>query len=190
MTIRNHFTKGARAHDWNLAKILFVLILILLIQSCHNFAHVMTAELSWHVQKLWHELIIIRHITSKFIFEKFCIISSWTHYEMGPREPVWGAEHGRKGAVLIGTSSTRWHPKAFIYNSAFHTKIRKGLKGQLWTILDFLKLNMDVRCSTMPHLWKTLQSMADVIEMNNFKHGGFWSELNTSFEPWCWELLC
>ena len=45
----NHFTKGLWARNWNLVKLFFVLILIM-IQSCHNFAHVMTAELSWHVQ--------------------------------------------------------------------------------------------------------------------------------------------
>ena len=31
-------------------EISFAIILILMIQSGHNFAHVMTAELSWHVQ--------------------------------------------------------------------------------------------------------------------------------------------
>ena len=40
------FTEGLRAHNYNLVKI----ILIFMIQSNHNFAHVMTAQLSWHVQ--------------------------------------------------------------------------------------------------------------------------------------------
>ena len=43
-------TNSLWAHNWNLVKILFVLILILMIQSGHNYAHVMTAQLSWHVQ--------------------------------------------------------------------------------------------------------------------------------------------
>ena len=49
-TAGSHFTKGLWAINWNLAKLLFTLILIVLIQSAHNFAHVTTAELSWHVQ--------------------------------------------------------------------------------------------------------------------------------------------
>ena len=40
------FTKGLWAHNWNLVKI----ILIVIIQSVHKFAHVMIVELSWHVQ--------------------------------------------------------------------------------------------------------------------------------------------
>ena len=44
-----HFSNGLWVHDWNL-KFQFPLIFILMIQSSHNFAHVMTAELSWHVQ--------------------------------------------------------------------------------------------------------------------------------------------
>ena len=34
----------------NLMKILSDVIIILMVQSAHNFAHVTTAELSWHVQ--------------------------------------------------------------------------------------------------------------------------------------------
>ena len=45
-----HFTNGVWAQKWNLVKIYFTLLLILSIQSGHNFAHVMTAELSCHVQ--------------------------------------------------------------------------------------------------------------------------------------------
>ena len=44
------FTKGLWACDWKLMEIMLDLILILMIQSTDNFAHVMTAELSWHVQ--------------------------------------------------------------------------------------------------------------------------------------------
>ena len=43
-----HFTKGLCVHDWNL--ILLSVILILVIQSGHNFVHVTTAELLQLVQ--------------------------------------------------------------------------------------------------------------------------------------------
>ena len=55
------FTNTLRAHNRNLVKLLQASIMILLIQSAHNFAHVMTAQLSWHVQKLWADLVIILH---------------------------------------------------------------------------------------------------------------------------------
>ena len=47
---RDPFSKNLWAHRWNLVKSLSNLTLILMIQSDHNFAHTMTAELSWHVQ--------------------------------------------------------------------------------------------------------------------------------------------
>ena len=40
----------SKAYNWNLMKILFDLISILMIQCGHNFAHVSAAELSRHVQ--------------------------------------------------------------------------------------------------------------------------------------------
>ena len=45
-----HCTNGFWAHDRNLVKIDFALILMTMIQSGHNFAHVTTTQLSWHVQ--------------------------------------------------------------------------------------------------------------------------------------------
>ena len=45
-----HFPKGLWAHNWSLMKILFALILILTVQSGHNFAQGMAAELAWHAQ--------------------------------------------------------------------------------------------------------------------------------------------
>ena len=45
-----HYTNCLWALIWNIMKNLFVLILILIILLGHNFAHVTTAELSWHVQ--------------------------------------------------------------------------------------------------------------------------------------------
>ena len=49
-TSMEHFTNGLRAYDKNLVKFFCALILIPLCQSSHNFAHVTTAELSWHVR--------------------------------------------------------------------------------------------------------------------------------------------
>ena len=47
---RTHLTKGLGAYHSNFVWILLAIILILMIQSGHNFAHVMTVKLSWHVQ--------------------------------------------------------------------------------------------------------------------------------------------
>ena len=43
-------TQDLWAHNWNLAKNFVIIILIIMLQSSHNFAHAMTAQLSWHVQ--------------------------------------------------------------------------------------------------------------------------------------------
>ena len=45
-----HFTKDLWTRNWNLALILFAVIIVLMTQRGHKFAHVTTAELSWHVQ--------------------------------------------------------------------------------------------------------------------------------------------
>ena len=45
------FTNRFQADYWNLVRIIFVLTFILMIQSVHYFAHVTTAQLSWHVQR-------------------------------------------------------------------------------------------------------------------------------------------
>ena len=45
-----HFTNNSWAQNPNLAKIHIALIWKIIIQSSHNFAHAMTAQLSWHVQ--------------------------------------------------------------------------------------------------------------------------------------------
>ena len=45
-----YFTKSSWAHDWHLAKIIFAVNIIFIIQPGHKFAHAMTAQLSWHVQ--------------------------------------------------------------------------------------------------------------------------------------------
>ena len=96
-----HFPKGLWAHNWSLMKILFALILILTVQSGHNFAQGMAAELAWHAQNwdwshhhhyychyikrqsnasfnsnsklvlLWLEIYI-------FFYFKIWILSSWT----------------------------------------------------------------------------------------------------------------
>ena len=38
-----HYTQDLWAHNWNLEKIIFALMFILMIKSGHNFAHTMTA---------------------------------------------------------------------------------------------------------------------------------------------------
>ena len=71
-----HSTKGLRAHNWNLMQIIIVVIMIMIIQSGHNFAHVTTAQLLWHVQKLWPDWIIIFKVRTACIFTRFGI---WAH---------------------------------------------------------------------------------------------------------------
>ena len=46
---RDHFT-NLWAPNWYLAHIVFDLVVVLMTKSGHNFAHVTTAQLSWHVQ--------------------------------------------------------------------------------------------------------------------------------------------
>ena len=41
---------GLWAHNWNLVKIIYAQISILMMRSSQNFAHAMTAVLSWQVQ--------------------------------------------------------------------------------------------------------------------------------------------
>ena len=45
-----YLTQDLWAHSWNLRNIYFIYIGILTTQSDHDFAHVTTAQLSWHVQ--------------------------------------------------------------------------------------------------------------------------------------------
>ena len=45
-----HLTEHLRFHNPNLANMFVALTWQIMIQSSHNFAHAMTAELSWHVQ--------------------------------------------------------------------------------------------------------------------------------------------
>ena len=67
LTHRTHFTKALWAYNWNLVKIIFPVILILEIQSCNSFAHVKTAELSWHVQN-WDIILLSFTILEQHIF--------------------------------------------------------------------------------------------------------------------------
>ena len=46
----NDFTKGLWVHELNLMKIIIAVIMMLVIQLDHKFAHVTTAVLSWHMQ--------------------------------------------------------------------------------------------------------------------------------------------
>ena len=48
--IRIHFTKSSWAQNWNFVKTYVTLTQYIMLRSGHNFAHVMTAVLAWHVQ--------------------------------------------------------------------------------------------------------------------------------------------
>ena len=65
-----HFTKGLRAHNPNVCKFFLLLISTLMIQSDHNFAHVTTAQLSWHIYaKLWPGLMIVFKVSATSIWQ-------------------------------------------------------------------------------------------------------------------------
>ena len=70
---RRDFTKGLWAHDWNLVKVFFAVIVITLVQSGHTFAYVMTTLLSWHVQN--HDLISTVKVRAMLIFR----FGLWAH---------------------------------------------------------------------------------------------------------------
>ena len=50
-----HSSNNLQSLHWNLGKIIFAITTILMIQSGHNFAHVTTAQLSWHLQH-WDQI--------------------------------------------------------------------------------------------------------------------------------------
>ena len=50
--LKSHLTKALWANNWNLEKIFLALTLDHIILSDRNFAHAMTAPLSWHVRKI------------------------------------------------------------------------------------------------------------------------------------------
>ena len=63
-TGQTDFTNGSWAHSWNLMKILITVILIGMMQSCHNFAHAITMALSWHVQNCVRAVCMFRRFGS------------------------------------------------------------------------------------------------------------------------------
>ena len=72
----------------NFPKIITVLIWKITIKSGLNFAHVMTAKLSWHVQN-WDRIGWLESITAKKILTTFYLVmSTSTVSEMGPWSPI------------------------------------------------------------------------------------------------------
>ena len=67
---RTHFTNSLWACYPNLEKIHFAVILILIFQSDHNFAHILTCA------KLWQDWIIIFQAEAKCILARFNL---WAH---------------------------------------------------------------------------------------------------------------
>ena len=79
MSVQLGTIKGLWAHKPNVDTILFVQILLLItMQSGHNFAYIMTAELSWHVQKYY--LIWL----SFFMHKQCLIIQDLDHWLINP----------------------------------------------------------------------------------------------------------
>ena len=77
-----HFTKYICAHNWNLRKI--HLILMIQSMSSHNFAHVMTAELSWHVQNCGLNWWLFWMQEQHIILQDLDYELMKSFYEMGP----------------------------------------------------------------------------------------------------------
>ena len=80
------FTNGLWDHYWNLLKFLVAVMLIVMIKSDHDVAHVTTVQLLWHVQDvdLFGSLFIIWQWTP---FHEIWYISSYTVCKMGPCNP-------------------------------------------------------------------------------------------------------
>ena len=95
---RDYLTNGLSANNPNLIKINFPLACKIMIQSSHNFAHVLTTELSGHVQKcslIWLSVLKLKQ-NSYFCHKQFV---------RGPKrqEPIiCGIEiYGHKGSMSI-----------------------------------------------------------------------------------------
>ena len=83
----DHFAKSLWAHNPNPVKICVALMQAIIIRSGHNFAHAMTAKLSWLVQNC--NLIRLLETTldqNVFTLHKIWFISSWTFCEMALRD--------------------------------------------------------------------------------------------------------
>ena len=84
-----HLTKGLWTYDWNLAKIIFAVIFLLTIQSGHKFAHVTTAQLSWHVQncELIRPIYFVYEEDFFFFLQNLMNFASWAHKTFVKRIP-------------------------------------------------------------------------------------------------------
>ena len=85
---RTHFTKGLWAQDWNLARILYDIIIIVVTSQGEKFAPVMAALLLYHVQNC----DLIRSLFAKLEQHEIWITGPQTLCKMGPRYQV-SSEH-------------------------------------------------------------------------------------------------
>ena len=149
------FSRLSGACNWNLIKILFALILIPITQSGHNFAHVMTAKLSWHAQNC--DLIKSLFFTQKpnafsqeldsVLYDKPSgAICARTHPMAGHQEAFIQVITGRQSYVLIDTFKhwllSRWPVNLF--NGCWPTRrwhIHHGLVNVDRILISLLLLN-------------------------------------------------
>ena len=100
------FINGLWAHNPNLVKLHVAFTWKRLTRSCRNFAHVTTAELSWHVQILaWSD-----HKNdhwNKDIFYKISIVSSYILCEMISSNTGWGKIVEINGCLSLSTILNR-----------------------------------------------------------------------------------
>ena len=83
----NHVTNAIWADHWNFVKIYLVLSWKIIIESVHNFAHAMTATLSWHVQN--YDLIgWLESKSEQTNLGEISIMSLWSVCEIAVPIPV------------------------------------------------------------------------------------------------------
>ena len=105
----------------------FMLLLCgkIMIRSCHNFAHVTTAVLLWHVQNVWHDWIIGIIMKAKIIFPIFQL---WTSCKMNPSIFPRVSDLWTKGDEGLDPSSRNVHEMAAQDNANPGDNLRDVMK--------------------------------------------------------------
>ena len=103
-----HFTRSLYKFITEILKILFALILITMLQSCQNSAHVTTAELSWHVQNC--DMISLLFFSSEhhIILQDFdyeFINPLWNGSQWCRKSPNWIYHHDIPAYLFVSITA-------------------------------------------------------------------------------------
>ena len=92
----DHVTNTLWANKWKFLYTLWAVILIVTIQSGHHFAHVTTAELSWHekMSPVWNIIFNVRVHISGHQQQRYFTKFAW-------RISIFSTKKGNKGVKLI-----------------------------------------------------------------------------------------